>query len=178
MVEAYLALGSNIEPERNMMEALHLLADRVEVKSVSTVYLTEPLKRKQQPRYFNCVIRIETNLGPRQLKDEVISPIENALGRVRSNDKYASRTIDIDIIIYGKLHMDSGGIRLPDPEIMDRPFLALPLSELAPDMIIPQTNVNAGEIARKLKDTGMVPLPAYTAKLRSYIAKRSRIEES
>ena len=83
----YLAVGSNIDPEANLQAALTLLRGQVRVTGVSTVYRTPALGRPDQSDYLNAVWRVETALPPHRLRDEVLRPIEAALGRRRSADR-------------------------------------------------------------------------------------------
>ncbi len=169
MTIAFLALGSNIEPEKNILRAIRLLSDHVTILKSSTVYLTEPLLQKKQPRYYNCVIEIATDTEPHILKLEVIRPIEEALGRQRQEDKYTSRTIDIDLIIYGNLYISNNTLQLPDPEIEKRPFLAIPLAEIEPELLLPPSNRPIAEIARKFKQAQLASLRDFTKTLRTLI---------
>jgi dihydroneopterin aldolase/2-amino-4-hydroxy-6-hydroxymethyldihydropteridine diphosphokinase len=158
MTIAFLSLGSNIEPGKNIFEAVRLLSYHVKVLKPSRVYLTEPLLRKSQPAYWNCVIEIETNLEPGKLKSDVLKAIEKKLGRKRTEDKYASRTIDIDLILYGNSRLSTRDLTIPDPEIRERPFLAVPLHEIEPDLLLPDTSEPIKEVAEKFKREKMVEL--------------------
>lgn len=169
MTEAYLALGSNIEPEKNLFEAMKLLCENVRVLKISTVYLTEPLLRKGQPKFYNCVIKIETDIEPHRLKFDVLRAIEETMGRKRTKDRYAPRTIDIDLILYGNQSLSTKDLVIPDPDIRKRPFLAVPLSEIEPDLIMPTINVTAKQIAQKFMNHKMVPLEQYTKAIRDFV---------
>ena len=166
MARAFIGIGSNIEPEKNVRVAIRSLAQQTRVTGISTVYCTGALGRPEQPHYFNCVVEIETEAPPAEVKHGILRPIENRLGRKRSADKYAPRTIDLDLILYGDLVMDAEDIRLPDPEILQRPFLAIPLFELAPDLVLAGYNLPIAEIAARLPQDGMRPLEDYTRLLR------------
>ena len=166
MARAFIGIGSNIEPEKNIRDAVLSLARQTRVAGISMVYCTDALDRPEQPHYFNCVVEIETEAPPAEVKHGILRPIENSLGRKRSEDKYAPRTIDLDLILYGDLAMDAEEIKLPDPEILERPFLAIPLFELAPDLVLAGYNLRIGEIAARLSQDGMRPLEAYTRLLR------------
>ena len=169
MTVAFLSLGSNIEPEKNMLEAVRLLSHHVKVLKASTVYLTEPLQRKSQPAYYNCVIKIETDIEPRKLKFEVLRDIEKELGRKRTEDKYASRTIDIDIILYGNLVVSTKELTLPDPDIRTRAFLAIPLDEIEPDLVLPIENKPIGEVADRFKKPTIMKLKSFTETLQGLV---------
>jgi len=173
MTVAFLSLGSNIEPEKNMLEAVRLLSHCVKVLKTSTVYLTEPLQRKSQPAYYNCVIKIETNIEPRRLKFEVLRVIETILGRKRTDDKYASRTIDIDIILYGNLVVSTKDLTLPDPDIRKRAFLAIPLSEIEPDLMLPIEKKPIREIAGRFKKPKIMELNSFTETLQGLVKSLS-----
>ncbi len=173
MTRAFIGMGSNIDPDRNLQEALRMLASRVRVLTISTVLETEPLGRPEQPRYYNCIAVIETALSPHELKLNVLRDIENRLGRVRGEDKNAARTIDLDLLLYGDLVVHEAGLELPDPDIPKRPFLARALAELAPDLILPGSGVAIAEIVRGLTSTGMKPLASYTALLKGELTHES-----
>lgn len=166
MTRAYIGIGSNIDPERNMREAVKLLAAEVALLDLSTVYLTQPFGRPDQPSYYNCVAAIETELPPRDLKQKVLRGIESRLGRTRSSDAYAPRTIDLDLILYGEMVLHENELELPDPDIVSRSFLAAGLLELAPGLELPGSKRTISEIANRLKDPAMRPLASYTALLK------------
>ncbi len=174
MTRAFIGIGSNIEPAKNVRAAIHSLARRTRFVGVSTVYCTDALDRPEQPPYFNCVAEIETDLSPMQVKHAMLRPIEDELWRIRTQDKYAPRTIDLDLIVYGELAMDEGDIRLPDPDIFERPFLAIPLSELAPDLVLAGYGLRIGDIAAKLSHDGMRPLRDYSWLLKEDMSRRAK----
>jgi len=173
MTLAFLSLGSNIKPEKNMLEAVKLLSCHVKILKASTVYLTEPLLDKSQPKYYNCVIEIETDIEPHKLKSEVLRVIEKELGRKRTEDKYASRTIDIDLILYGNLIISTKEMIIPDPEIQTREFLAIPLCELEPDLFLPDSNKNIKEIADKFRKPKIAELKSFTKALQGLVRSLS-----
>ena len=172
MARAFIAIGSNINPAENVRKAIVLLARQEKLTGISMVYRTEPLGRPEQPRYYNCVVEIETGIAPADLKQNLLRPIEDALGRTRTADKYASRTIDLDLIIYDDLTLDTEDIKLPDPQILTRPFLALPLFELAPDLMLAGFNLHIREAAAMISREGMEPLVDYTELLRQDLRER------
>ncbi len=167
MVRAFVSIGSNIDPETNVLAAVRLLRQRSRVAGVSMVYCSAALGRPDQPSYFNCVVELETDVSPLRLKQSLLGPIEEELGRKRTTDKYAARTIDLDLIAYGDLSLSSDGIELPDPQILERPFLAIPLVELAPDLVLPGLNLGIAEVAARLPRGSMRPLEDYARLVRA-----------
>ncbi|MBN2710816.1 MAG: 2-amino-4-hydroxy-6-hydroxymethyldihydropteridine diphosphokinase [Planctomycetes bacterium] len=148
MTEVFIAVGSNIDPIENIPAAFDLLAEDAAILSSSTFYITKPIGRPEQDDYRNGVWKIETHIPPRALKYDTLRKIEAALGRVRIDDKYAARTIDLDIAVYGDKVVAEEGLVLPDPDIALRPFLAAPLLELAPEMILPSGEKLSEIVAR------------------------------
>jgi 2-amino-4-hydroxy-6-hydroxymethyldihydropteridine diphosphokinase len=169
VTRAFVAVGSNINPEENVMEAISRLAAETCIVAVSTVYRTEPLGRPEQPPYYNCVAEIETEAPPLALKEQVLRRIEADLGRERGEDKYAPRTIDLDLVVYDDLIMETDGLTLPDPQILHRPFLTIPLRELAPRLMLPGVERPMEEVTQPLIPGSMQPLENYTLLLRRTI---------
>lgn len=168
----FVAVGSNIEPEVNVKKGLAKLAARTAVRGVSTFYRTRPLGRPEQDSFINGVVEVETGLGPRELKG-VLREIEAECGRLWTEDKYAPRTLDLDVIVYGDLVISEEGLTLPDPEVPARPFLAVPLAELAPGMTLAGDGRKMSELARLHTDHDMEPLAAYTESLRESVSDGS-----
>jgi 2-amino-4-hydroxy-6-hydroxymethyldihydropteridine diphosphokinase len=92
---------------------------------------------------------LETDLSARALREEAIASIEAELGRVRTENKNAPRTIDIDIMLFNHDILQVGRRRIPDPEVLERAFVAIPLAEIAPDYLHPQTGQALKDIARR-----------------------------
>ncbi len=126
---AAIGLGSNIEPEQNLVRAAAALKDLGRLRSASNVYQNPAIGRAEQPDYLNAALLLETELAPLDLRQE-LRKIERELGRVRTADRYAARTIDLDLCLYGDLILSTAELTLPDPDILQRPHLALTLSEL------------------------------------------------
>lgn len=166
MTCAYIGVGANISPEANIEAALTLLAVAVRPIALSTFYRTQAEGRPEQPDYLNGVVAIETDLPPRVLKDRVLGDIELTLGRQRSEDKYAARRIDLDLLLYGSLLMDTPELRLPAADIEQRAFVAVPLAEIAPDLKVPGTGLRVRDIAARFADVRMRPHLPFTNALR------------
>ncbi len=147
MNRAYLLLGSNIEPEQNLPAAVAHLARFGHVRAVSTVWQTAPVGQTNQPDFLNAAVLLETPLSARELREMAIASIENALGRVRTADKNAPRTIDIDILLFNHDVLSLGQRHIPDPEILERPFVAIPLAEIAPEYVHPEVGQTLRQIA-------------------------------
>jgi len=170
MARVFIGVGSNIDPQANVREAAKLLARDVHVVAISTVYLTDAEGASEQSAFYNGVIEAETELPAAQLKHSLLRRIEATLGRRRTADKYAARTVDLDLLLYDDLLTDTGDLVLPDPDIARRPFLAIPLFELAPELALPGTGERIAEIAARFSDHPMTPLPEFTQQLRKEIA--------
>lgn len=140
MKTAYLGLGSNIgNREQHLEQALSkLAAPDLRITRVSSVYETEPVGFTAQRSFLNMVAEIETELFPMQLLSR-IGKVEQALGRVRTIAN-GPRTIDVDILLYGRAAIRSGRLEVPHPRMAERRFVLAPLAELAPDLHHPVTH--------------------------------------
>jgi dihydroneopterin aldolase/2-amino-4-hydroxy-6-hydroxymethyldihydropteridine diphosphokinase len=165
----YIGVGSNINPQKNIISALALLHEDMEISGVSTFYRTEPVKRKNQDTYLNGVWRIISSESPEHLKYHILKRIEQELGRVRTADKYAPRTIDLDIVLYGIRVINSADITIPDPDIYTRPFIAFPLLELDPNLILPDTAMPLTTITESMSRDTLIPDKLFTERLQRSI---------
>lgn len=172
MSKAYVAVGSNINPPENVSRALALLREHSRITAVSTVYKTKALGPAAQPDYYNLVIGVETDMPPDEFKRLVLRSIEEELGRTRSEDAYAPRTIDLDLIAYDGLALSTDELTLPDPEIASRPFLSVPLSELEPEITLPGLG-RVADLAPGMPRPGMEPLLEFTARLKRDFAPKT-----
>ncbi len=170
MVRAFVAIGSNIEPEKNVKKAIRLLTLKTQFIRISTVYLTEPEGRPEQSPFYNLVVEVETEMSPKEFKFGVLRTIEGNLGRIRTGDKYAPRTIDLDLILYDDLTLQTNDLTLPDPEILSRPFLAFPLDELSPDLVLPGTVLTIKQVLAGLSRARMKPMDGFTKLLKEEVS--------
>jgi 2-amino-4-hydroxy-6-hydroxymethyldihydropteridine diphosphokinase len=140
MKTVYLGLGSNVgDRERNLAAAIEQLAGPgFRVTRVSSTFETEPIDFTAQRWFLNLVVEAETDLFPMQLLSRTLK-IERSLGRVRTV-KNGPRTIDIDILLYGKTVIHSASLEVPHPRMAERRFVLAPLAELAPDLRHPLTH--------------------------------------
>ncbi len=148
MNQAFIFLGTNIDREKNYLEALRRLAGLGKLRRVSGVYETTPVGGLGE-NFFNGAALLETALGARELK-RALREIEAQLGRVRTGNRYAPRTIDLDLVLYNQDCVDEEGLRLPDPLILQRPFMAQALAELDPNYVHPVEGRTLAQIARSL----------------------------
>jgi 2-amino-4-hydroxy-6-hydroxymethyldihydropteridine diphosphokinase len=143
----FLSIGSNLEPERNLAAAVRELGGYGRILRVSRVWQSPPLGNPLYPDYLNAAILLETSLSARELKETAIATIETGLGRVRGVERDAPRTIDIDIMLFDREQLRIGRRSIPDLEVRERPFVAIPLAEIAPDYVHPVTGETLAEIA-------------------------------
>ena len=150
MNTAVISLGSNIDKERNLPAAVRLLGEMCRVVAVSRVYETLPVGLPEQPNFLNAAVMVETPLQPGALKREVLAVIEQRLGRVRTADKNAPRTIDLDLALFNDEVRDYDGRHVPDPDLLRFAHVALPIADLLPDMPHPETGEPLYAIAGRL----------------------------
>jgi 2-amino-4-hydroxy-6-hydroxymethyldihydropteridine diphosphokinase len=146
---AYLSLGSNIDAEQNLTAAVKKLGRFGRVKAVSTVWQTAPVGFIDQADFLNAAVLLETPLSARALREKVIAQVERELGRVRTANKNGPRTIDIDIMLFNDEVLTVGRRRIPDPEVVERSFVAIPLAEIAPDYVHPETGQTLEQIGSR-----------------------------
>ncbi len=163
---AYIGIGANLEPARNVSAGLRRLAGSVRIEALSMFYETEPIGRPDQPKYYNGVCRAATGLEPRRLLNDVLHPIETAMGRVRTADRYAARPLDLDLLLWDDAVLDEADLRLPHPEILARPFVALPLLEIDPHLRLPGHKRPLAEEAGSLSRDEMRLLPDFSERLK------------
>ncbi|MGJ8641536.1 MAG: 2-amino-4-hydroxy-6-hydroxymethyldihydropteridine diphosphokinase [Opitutaceae bacterium] len=155
---AYLALGSNLGDRLEQMRSALDLLERdypVRVVSWSAVYQNRAIGMGDADDFLNAVFAVETELAPEALLDACLET-ENKLGRVRTG-VWAPRTIDLDVLVYDSIEVHSKRLTLPHPRIAERDFVAKPLSEVAPDLIVFGKPID--EIVRALPSIDLELLP-------------------
>ena len=146
---AYLGLGSNLGDRKlNLTWALKLLAKSVKVEQVSSIYETEPVGYEPQPLFLNAVCRISTKLTPEHLL-RLAKTIEKRIGRIPSF-RNAPRPIDIDIIFYDDKVVTSRDLTIPHPRLAERAFILVPLAEIAPKLVHPESAKTVKELLDNL----------------------------
>lgn len=145
-----IGLGSNLgERDKNIRTALEKMQEKgIELLRVSSVLETEPYGYTNQPKFLNAVCLVETNLTPDQLLD-VLLEIEKEIGRVRER-KWGPRIIDLDIIFYEDLVLESERLIVPHPDMHNRWFVLAPLAEICPDYVHPKLKKTVRELLQEL----------------------------
>ena len=134
--QACLLLGSNIEPEVNIPRAVDLLKKKITIVKVSSIWESASVNCCY-PDFLNMAAAVSIGCGAAELKDQILRPLEAHMGRLRTADKNASRTIDIDIILFDE--------KVVDPDLWLYVHRAAPVAELFPDTV--------SESGERLKDT-------------------------
>ena len=132
----YLALGSNLgDRHENMRQAVAALSPQVDIKAKSHIYETDPWGYEDQPKFLNMAVRGLTYLEPEQLLKH-LKRLETALGR-QMTFANGPRSIDIDILFFDDLILDTPVLTLPHPRLHERGFVLLPLMDIGPDLVHP-----------------------------------------
>jgi 2-amino-4-hydroxy-6-hydroxymethyldihydropteridine diphosphokinase len=142
---AYIGLGSNLDdPARQLRRALETLAQLPDTRLLaqSRLYRTPPWGMLEQPDFVNAVAELDTGLTPRQLLDALLR-IEHAAGRVRADERWGPRVLDLDLLHMDGIQQHDANLSLPHPRIAERAFVLLPLAELAPTLHLPGQGVVA-----------------------------------
>lgn len=151
MANAFIGIGSNIGDRRgNCLKAVTLLEQHGQtlLKS-SSLYETEPWGVKDQPRFINMVVELETELSPSGLLS-LLKKIEKDMGRVYSG-RWGPRLIDLDILLYEELIVDEEELRIPHPRMHERVFVLEPLAEICPQKVHPVLLQRVDVLLRTLK---------------------------
>jgi 2-amino-4-hydroxy-6-hydroxymethyldihydropteridine diphosphokinase len=147
-------LGSNVAPEANLPAAVRSLGRFGRIAAISNVYESAPVGFLDQPNFLNAAVLLETEQSAESLRFETIAEIERRLGRTRDPaNKNAPRTIDIDIALFNRDVVSTGGLRIPGPDILERLFAARPLADVDPDYVHPETGSTLRAIADALEKT-------------------------
>lgn len=142
MHQVYLSLGSNIQPEMNLPRAIELLREQGEILRVSSAWESEAVG-SEGPNFLNACMLWITPIAKVALKEKVIHPIETKLGRKRSTDKNAPRSIDIDAILFDARSLDD--------KYWQQAFVVVPLAEIYPEFANPLSGETIVETAARLR---------------------------
>lgn len=151
MAEVYLGLGTNLgDKEANLDMAMEEIRKRVgEILSLSAYYITEPWGFDSKNAFLNAVCKVSTSLSPLDVLLTTQS-IEKDLGRLKKsvNGQYSDRPIDIDILLYDDIVLDSPNLTIPHPLMHKRTFVMEPLTEIAPELVHPVLHKSMKEILK------------------------------
>lgn len=161
MILACIGLGANLgQPDvqlQSAFDALDALA-HTRLKSRSRLWRTPAWGPQPQPDYCNAAACVETALTPRAILAALLG-IERAHGRVRGSQRYAPRTLDLDLLLYGDAWIDEVDLQVPHPRLAERAFVLLPLAEIAPHVRVPGANASVGELLARVDTSACQPWP-------------------
>ena len=154
-MHVYFSLGTNLgDKEQNLRLAVQHIEERIgKVVSLSAFYATAPWGFASDNTFLNAVVCVETSLPPLEILS-VTQSIEKEMGRTHKsvNGVYSDRVIDIDLLLYDDLVLDTPTLKLPHPLMQERRFVMEPLAEIAPDVMHPVLGKTLGNIYRDLLD--------------------------
>ncbi|MCW8345191.1 2-amino-4-hydroxy-6-hydroxymethyldihydropteridine diphosphokinase [Vibrio sp. ZSDZ65] len=139
MITCYIAIGSNLsDPVAQALDAMDALKSlpKSSVIQCSSLYSSTPMGPANQPDYINAVVKIQTELTPLELLD-CTQAIELEQGRVRKDERWGPRTLDLDLILYGNEVIDSERLTVPHYGMKEREFVLYPLAEITPNLQLP-----------------------------------------
>jgi 2-amino-4-hydroxy-6-hydroxymethyldihydropteridine diphosphokinase len=155
-VIAYIGLGSNLENPSNQIlsarKAIKLLVHTKE-QAFSSLYHSPPMGPQDQPDYVNAVMTVTTSLPPMDLL-RALQTIENNHGRIRLGKRWSARTLDLDILLYDELVINTPDLIVPHVGLTERAFVLYPLYEIAPQLVIP----NKGKLVDLLANCSLAGL--------------------
>ena len=150
----YLALGTNLGDRfANLQAAIAALPPAVRVLAQSPVYETPPWGLTDQPAFLNMVLKGETALAPVELLKR-LKLLETGLGRLPAV-RWGPRRIDMDILFYDKLILDTPELTIPHPHLHERAFVLVPLADLAPDLVHPLLSATIKKLRSAVDTTGV-----------------------
>lgn len=171
----FVGIGSNLDPAAHILKGVSLLSSRLHINGTSRFYRNDAVhprpRSAPQPAFLNGVIRAWTALPPEEVKFHVLREVENACGRLRTGDRYAPRTLDLDLLMYGDLEIRTDALQLPDPGILVHPFLAVPLAELAPELVPPGSDCSMREMVRRMNVETLLEDAALTRAVRLRVSR-------
>ena len=148
----FLSLGTNIGDRLHNLEKVYFLIEmeeKINIISKSKIYETSPVENLNQEYFLNQIIKIDTDIEPLQLLN-LIKNIENKMGRIKLEKKYMPRIIDIDILAYDRLILNSNQLSIPHPKIKSRKFILKPWTDIDPNYILSNSKSTIKELLDNL----------------------------
>ncbi|PVZ83344.1 2-amino-4-hydroxy-6-hydroxymethyldihydropteridine diphosphokinase [Serratia sp. S1B] len=156
MVRVYIALGSNLaHPIEQINNALAALDNLPQTERIlcSPLYRTKPLGPQNQPDFLNAVVALDTQLFAEQLLDHT-QAIERDQGRVRKDERWGPRTLDLDIMLYGDQVINTERLTVPHYGLKQREFMLYPLADIAPNLVLPDGE-SLADCLKRIPKNGM-----------------------
>jgi len=156
MTTVYIGLGSNLaDPQQQIIGAISAIKKIAlsQVSQVSHLYFSRPMGPQDQPDYMNAVLALETKLSPLGLLDQ-LQGIENSAGRIRKDNRWGPRVLDLDILLFGDEVINNDRLTVPHYGMKEREFVLIPLAEIAPNLIMPDGN-NITELSKQINANGL-----------------------
>lgn len=156
MARVYIGLGSNLENPalqiRNAVKAVKAIESTV-ISSISSLYYSRPMGPQDQPDYMNAVAELTTSLSPVALLDK-LQKIENDAGRIRKENQWGPRILDLDILLFDNKTINSERLIIPHYGLKEREFVLLPLNEIAPQLHLPDGE-NVKVLSKRIPSNGL-----------------------
>jgi len=152
----YVGLGSNLsDPEQQIRSAVKALAahENLEITKLSSLYFSRPMGPQDQPDYMNAVVELTTMLEPLTLL-EALQAIENKAGRIRKDNRWGARVLDLDILLFNHETINSEKLIVPHYGLKEREFVVIPLAEIAKELILPD-GTNLTKLAENIASNGL-----------------------
>jgi 2-amino-4-hydroxy-6-hydroxymethyldihydropteridine diphosphokinase len=144
MTKIFLSIGSNLDPEHHIPVAIEDLEKEFGPLEISSLYESDAVGF-EGPSFLNLVAAFDSSLSAETIAAKLRS-LEERHGRTRESRKFSSRTLDIDLILYGDHSIQTGGLEIPRPEITRYAFVLEPLAEIAPDLLDPVSGKSYGSL--------------------------------
>lgn len=156
MTIVFIGLGSNLsDPAEQIRLAVAAICklEQCRIEQVSALYFSRPMGPKDQPDYMNAVLSLHTTLSAFELLDN-LQELENKAGRVRKDNRWGARILDLDILLFGEDIITSERLIIPHYGMKTREFVLIPLAEIAPDLILP-TGEKVSELSHGIDQNGL-----------------------